>query len=113
MRGGVYRSPSTRLGDGSDGTHAERRRTTVTWPGAYPRRYGTAMRHTATVRTLPLDAPASVVARTLQHVTEHALDATVMMTADGRITGWNVRAEALFGWSAAEVVGQPLVNIIV
>jgi PAS domain S-box-containing protein len=71
------------------------------------------MRHSAAIQTMPTDPAPSVVARTLQHVSEHALDATVMMSIVGRITGWNARAEALFGWSASEVVGRPLVNVIV
>lgn len=75
------------------------------------------MRHTAAVRTTPPVAARSVVAtpvvaQTLP-VAETALDATVMMSTDGRITGWNTRAETLFGWSAVEVVGQPLVNVII
>jgi len=36
-----------------------------------------------------------------------------MMSPDGRITGWNERAEATFGWSANEVLGKPLVEVLV
>jgi PAS domain S-box-containing protein len=42
-----------------------------------------------------------------------ALDAIVGMGADGLIIGWNARAEELFGWSAAEVVGQPMHEVLV
>lgn len=70
------------------------------------------MRHAAAARTTPEDAP-SIIAETLQHVSQHAMEAIVMMATDGRITGWNGRAEALFGWTAAEVVGQPLADLIV
>ncbi len=44
---------------------------------------------------------------------DKALDAVVVMDADGRITGWNVQAEATFGWSAREVIGESLAEIIV
>jgi PAS domain S-box-containing protein len=71
------------------------------------------MRHPAAARTsTPGDAP-SVIAATLQHVSEHALEAIVMMTADGRVSAWNARAEALFGWAASEVVGRPLADVII
>jgi PAS domain S-box-containing protein len=70
------------------------------------------MRHAATARTMPGDAP-SLIAATLQQVSEHAMEAIVMMASDGRVSGWNGRAEALFGWSAAEVVGLPLADLIV
>jgi len=35
-------------------------------------------------------------------------DAVVVTEADGRVRFWNAAAEQLFGWSAEEVVGQPL-----
>lgn len=47
---------------------------------------------------------------------EHALLAAIVETTeqavisvdlDGAITSWNMGAEALYGWTAAEVVGQP------
>jgi PAS domain S-box-containing protein len=71
------------------------------------------MRHTAAVRTTSPDDEPSVMAATLQHVSEHALEAIVMMSADGRITAWNARSDALFGWAAAEVVGRPLADVII
>lgn len=39
-------------------------------------------------------------------------DALVISDAEGRITVWNSAAEALFGWSADEAVGQSLDLII-
>jgi PAS domain S-box-containing protein len=70
------------------------------------------MRHSAVARTTSEDAP-SALAVTLQHVSEHALEAIVMMSGEGRIIGWNARAEALFGWTATDVIGRPLSDVIV
>jgi PAS domain S-box-containing protein len=49
----------------------------------------------------------------LQLVLESALDAAVVMTADGAITAWNSRAESVFGWSKAEAIGRQLVDLII
>jgi PAS domain S-box-containing protein len=46
-------------------------------------------------------------------VVDTALDAVISMDAAGRITGWNTRAEAIFGWPAAEVVGRSLAETII
>lgn len=43
----------------------------------------------------------------------HANDAIVSMDARGRVTEWNPAAERLFGWTAAEAVGQLLSALIV
>jgi PAS domain S-box-containing protein len=43
---------------------------------------------------------------------QSSVDAVVTKTLDGVITGWNPAAEQLFGFSAAEAVGQPI-DIIV
>ena len=37
---------------------------------------------------------------------ESALDAVVMMDADGLIIGWNPQAERVFGWTSDEAVGR-------
>ncbi|NDP26519.1 MAG: PAS domain S-box protein [Flavobacterium sp.] len=42
-----------------------------------------------------------------------APDAVTVIDDAGNITKWNPRAETIFGWSAEEVIGQPLHEIIV
>ncbi|MEP6469794.1 MAG: EAL domain-containing protein [Chloroflexota bacterium] len=41
-----------------------------------------------------------------------ALDAVVGMDAEGRITDWNPRAEQVFGWASADVIGRPMDDIL-
>ncbi|HLQ24986.1 MAG TPA: PAS domain S-box protein [Acidiferrobacterales bacterium] len=49
----------------------------------------------------------------LKAIIDSALDAIVTMDENGLITGWNVRAEAVFGWSAAEVIGHSMSTTII
>jgi PAS domain S-box-containing protein len=49
----------------------------------------------------------------LQSVLDTALDAVVVMGDDGVIIGWNSSAERMFGWTAAEAIGQLLSATIV
>jgi PAS domain S-box-containing protein len=44
---------------------------------------------------------------------DSALDAIIVMDATGTITDWNHRAESIFGWLRAEVIGQTLSSTIV
>jgi diguanylate cyclase (GGDEF)-like protein/PAS domain S-box-containing protein len=44
----------------------------------------------------------------LQTIMDSALDAVVMIDADGIITAWNPQAEKIFGWSKNEAIGQTL-----
>ncbi|MFA6920881.1 MAG: PAS domain S-box protein [Gallionella sp.] len=46
-------------------------------------------------------------------ITESAQDAIIMMGADQRISFWNAAAERIFGFSAAEAMGQELHALIV
>ena len=46
-------------------------------------------------------------------ILKNALDASVLMSAEGRILEWNTRAEEMFGWPAAEAVGRPLAEVII
>jgi len=49
----------------------------------------------------------------LRTVIESANDAYISIDATGTITAWNRQAEATFGWSAEEAVGQALHDLIV
>jgi PAS domain S-box-containing protein len=44
---------------------------------------------------------------------EAALDAVVTMDHEGRVIGWNHAAEATFGYTASEVVGHDMAELIV
>ncbi|MBR0690633.1 PAS domain S-box protein [Bradyrhizobium manausense] len=45
-------------------------------------------------------------------VVESSNDAIITKSLDGIITGWNKAAERLFGYSAAEAIGQPIEMIV-
>ncbi|MBM7776096.1 PAS domain S-box-containing protein [Actinokineospora baliensis] len=40
-------------------------------------------------------------------------DAFISMRPDGRVSYWNGQAEVIFGWTAAEALGVPLVDLVV
>ena len=58
-------------------------------------------------------APGDAAAAAVRELAAHALEAVVTMDAVGHITGWNSQAEALFGWTADEVLGEPMDRIII
>lgn len=45
-------------------------------------------------------------------ILEHCADALIYASRDGRIARWNAAAERVFGWSAAQALGQNLDLII-
>ena len=49
----------------------------------------------------------------LRAVIDTAMDAVVSMDCRGLVTGWNAQAESTFGWTAAEVQGRPLHELII
>ena len=49
----------------------------------------------------------------LAAVLDTALDAVVVMRSDGTIAAWNQIAQRMFGWSAAEAIGQDLGGLII
>lgn len=51
-------------------------------------------------------------ARYHQAIVSSSDDAIVSKNLDGIVTSWNASAEAIFGYSAEEMIGQPLMKII-
>jgi len=49
----------------------------------------------------------------LRAIFDTALDAIVTINAEGKITGWNAQAEAIFGWPRVAVVGRLLEEILI
>ena len=45
-------------------------------------------------------------------VLHHSLDAIVTLSVGGAVTHWNAAAQRLFGYSAAEMMGQPLTKLV-
>ena len=56
--------------------------------------------------------PDDVIAARLAAIVESSNDAIVSKTLDGVITSWNPAAELIFGYSAAEAIGQHITLII-
>jgi len=48
-----------------------------------------------------------------EQIINSALDAVVAMDHDGLIISWNPQAEVIFGWSAGEVLGRKLWEVII
>jgi len=67
---------------------------------------------TAVTRLRMADALAKSESR-LRAVIDTAMDAVVSMDGRGIVTGWNVQAEATFGWTAAEALGRTLHELII
>jgi PAS domain S-box-containing protein len=57
-------------------------------------------------------APGATDQERLRQIVASALDAVVTMDSRGRIVGWNPRAEEVFGWAAAEVLGRPMHEVV-
>lgn len=49
----------------------------------------------------------------IRKIVDIALDAVITIDEHGLVTGWNPQAEQIFGWTADEVIGQPLTNTII
>ena len=48
----------------------------------------------------------------LAAIVEHSEDAILGRTTEGTITSWNAAAQRIFGYTAAEIIGQPLTILI-
>ena len=48
-----------------------------------------------------------------EQIIDSALDAVVTMDLDGLITSWNPQAKMIFGWSAGEVIGRKMSEVII
>lgn len=49
----------------------------------------------------------------LRRIIDSAHDAYVSIDQESRITGWNLRAEKMFGWERREVMGRSLAEIVI
>ncbi|MEK7336201.1 MAG: PAS domain S-box protein, partial [Nitrospirota bacterium] len=49
----------------------------------------------------------------IRKMVDIALDAVITIDDLGVVTGWNPQAEQIFGWKAAEVIGQSFTNTII
>jgi two-component system, sensor histidine kinase and response regulator len=86
-------------------------------------RYGVLEMWSGAMRTAELErmyrdmeqqtSELEIAYRSKNAIVETALDAVIGMDQRGRITGWNSQAEAAFGWTAPEVLGQPLGEVII
>lgn len=59
----------------------------------------------------PVRPPLSAGA--LAQLLHEVADAVVVVDLDGSITFWNAAAEQLFGWRAEDVIGRPIVAVVV
>ncbi|CAM3901286.1 PAS domain S-box protein [Roseateles saccharophilus] len=55
---------------------------------------------------------AEAEVRRLAAVVESSADAIIVKSLDGRITNWNAAAERMFGYTAAQAVGQPVQMLV-
>ncbi len=59
-----------------------------------------------------LEAARHAAVARFEHMARAAPGAVICADAEGQVTYWNGAAEALFGWSAAEMLGGPLDAIV-
>lgn len=49
----------------------------------------------------------------LRRIIDSAYDAYIAIDQESRVTGWNLRAEKMFGWSRREVMGRSLTELVI
>ncbi len=91
-------------------TSVSLRRTSVLMPNQ-PAPAGQPDNRTAGDLTNDLQSP-EMAPYWLSSIIESAEDAIISKTLDGRITSWNKGAERIFGYTAAEAVGQSVTMLI-
>lgn len=76
-----------------------------------------ALRACAMLRDVTAQRAAEAALRHSEYVLRQLIatsnDAFIAMDVDGRIREWNRQAEVIFGWTADEAIGRPLVNTII
>jgi two-component system, sensor histidine kinase and response regulator len=75
-------------------------------------RHGSGWRFTAFVHDITDRYRANEFQARLATIVEHSADAIIARTRDGRVTAWNPAAEALFGYTAGEMLGQTLDRLL-
>src|SRR5665647_1992383 len=69
---------------------------------------GTVVGESVICRDVTNERQALAAAQRMAAIVESSDDAIVARTLDGIITSWNPAAERMFGYSSAEMVGQPI-----
>jgi PAS domain S-box-containing protein len=75
-------------------------------------RHGSSWRFTAFVHDITDRYRANEFQARLATIVEHSADAIIARTRHGHVTAWNPAAEALFGYTADEMLGQTLDRLL-